>query len=102
MKIGTVPKIAAGAIGIVALIFIGFIGIRQMTVPNVEQRVYLVPEKEETSLTPNKTGHLVAQTDATPDTEIRENQSQIAAEEVKPIEDLLGQLEKEEIEDFFA
>ena len=102
MKIGTVSKITAGAIGIAALIFIGFIGVRQMTAPNVEQRVYLVPEKGETVLTPNKTERLVAQTDATPDTEIRENLPQIAGEEVKPIEDLLGQLEEAEIGDFFA
>ena len=103
MKIGTVPKITAGVIGIVALIFIGFIGVRQMTAPNIEQRVYLVPEKGEIALTPNKTERLVAQTDATPDTEIRENQPQITSEdEMDPIEDLLGQLEEEEIEDFFA
>ena len=102
MKIGTAPKITAGAIGIVALIFIGFIGVREMTAPNVEQRVYLVPEKRETTPTPNKTGRLVAQTDTTPDTEIRENQPQIAAEEVKPIEDFVAQLEEEEIENFFA
>ena len=102
MKIGTVPKIAAGVIGIVALIFIGFIGIRQMTAPNVEQRVYLVPEYRETAPTPNQTEQWVAQTDTTPDAEIRENQPQITAEEVKPIENFLAQLEEEEIEDFLA
>ena len=63
MKIGTVPKITAGVIGIVALIFIGFIGVRQMTAPNVEHRVYLVPEKGEIASTPNKTERLAAQTD---------------------------------------
>ena len=102
MKIGTVPKITAGAIGIVALIFIGFIGVRQMTTPNVKQRVYLVPEKGEITPTPNKIEQLVAQTDATSNTEFGENQPQIAAEEVKPIEDILAQLEEEEIEDFLA
>ena len=102
MKIGTAPKITAGAIGIVALIFIGFIGVREMTAPNVEQRVYLVPEKRETTPTPNKTGRLVAQTDTTPDTEIRENQPQITAEEMERIEDLFAQLDEEEIESFFA
>ena len=101
MKIGTVPKITAGAIGIVAIIFIGFIGVRQMTAPNVEQRVYLVPEARETAPTPNKIKQLVAQTDATSDTEIRANQPQIAEEEVKPIEDFFAQLEKEEIGNFF-
>ena len=102
MKIGTVPKITAGAIGIVALIFIGFIGIRQMSAPNVEQRVYLVPEKGEIAPTPNKTERLVAQTDATTDDEIRENQPQITSEGMNPIEDLLVQLGEDEIEDFFA
>lgn len=98
MKIETVPKITAGAIGIVALIFIGFIGVRQMTAPNVEQRVYLVPEKGEIASTSNKTERLVAQTDTTLDTEIRENQPQIAAEEVKPIGDFFAQIEEADVQ----
>ncbi len=102
MKIGTAPKITAGVIGIVALSFIGFIGVRQMSAPTVEQRVYLVPEKRETTPTPNKTEQLVVQTDATSNTEFEENQPQIAAEEVKPIENFWAQLEEEEIEDFLA
>ena len=102
MKIGTAPKITAGAIGIVALIFIGFIGVRQMSQSNVEHRVYLVPEKGEIASTPNKTERLAAQTETTPDTEIRESQPQIAAGEMDPIEDLLAQLEEEKIEDFPA
>ena len=102
MKIGTASKITTGAIGIVVLLFIGFIGLRQMTAPKVEQRVYLAPEKRETIPTPNKTERLVVQTDAMSNTEFKENQPQIAAEEVKPIEDLFAQLEEEEIEDFLA
>ena len=102
MKIGTVPKITAGVMGIVALIFIGFIGVRQMTAPNVEQRVYLVPEKGEIAPTPNNPEQVVAQMDAIPDNEIRENQAQITAEEIDPIQNFLAQLEEEEIEDFFA
>ena len=102
MKIGTASKITTGAIGIVVLIFIGFIEVRQMTAPKVEQRVYLVPEKWETIPTPNKTERLVVQTDAMSNTKFQENQPQIAAEEVKPIEDLFAQLEEEEIEDFLA
>ena len=94
MKIGTVPKIAAGAIGIVVLIFIGFIGVRQMTAPNVEQRVYLVPEKWEIASTPHKTEQLVAQTDATPDTEFGKNQPQIAAGEMEPIKDFFTQFDE--------
>ena len=102
MKIGTVPKITAGAIGIVAFIFIGFIGVRQMSAPTVEERVYLVPEKGEIAPTLNETERLVAQTDVTPDTEIWSNQPQITSKEMDPIEDLSVQLEEEEIEDFFA
>ena len=102
MKIGAAPKITAGAIGIVALIFIGFMGVRQMSAPTVEQRVYLVPEKGKTAPTPNKTERLVGQMDAPPDTEIGENQPQIAVEEIKPIEDFFAQLAEEEIENFFA
>ena len=98
MKIGTAPKITAGAIGIIALIFIGFIGVRQMTTPNVEQRVYLVPEKGEIAPTPNKTERFVTQTDATPDTEIRENQPQITVNEMDPIEDLLAQLDEADVQ----
>jgi len=102
MKIGTVPKITAGVISIIALIFIGFIGVRQMTAPNVEQRVYLVPEKREITLTLNKTERLAAQTETTSDTEIREIQPQITSDEMDTIEDLLVQLEEQEIENFFA
>ena len=98
MKIGTAPKITAGVIGIVALIFIGFIGVRQMTAPNVEQRVYLVPEKGEIAPTPNKTERLVVQTDTTPDTEIRENQPQITSEEMGPIEDFFAQLDEADVQ----
>ena len=98
MKIGTVPKITAGAIGIVALIFIGFIGVRQMTTPNVEQRVYLGPEKGEIAPTPNETERLVVQTDTMPDTEIRENQPQITSEEMDPIEDFFAQLDEADVQ----
>ena len=102
MKIGTAPKIAAGAIGIVVFIFIGFIGVRQMTAPTVEQRVYLVPEKGETAPIPNKTEQLAAQTNVTPDNEIGENQPQITSGEMGPIGDFSVQLEEEEIEGFLT
>ncbi len=98
MKIGTVPKITAGVIGIVALIFIGFIGVRQMTAPNVEQRVYLVPEKREIASTPNKVERLIAQTDATSDTKIVENLPQIATEETEPIEDSFAQFDEADVQ----
>lgn len=98
MKIGTVPKITAGVVGIVVLIFIGFIGVRQMIAPTIEQRVYLVPEKQETTPAPNKTERLIVQTDATPDTEIWENQPQITAEAVKLIEVFFAQLDEADVQ----
>ena len=98
MKIGTIPKITAGAIGIIALIFIGFIGVRQMTAPNVEQRVYLVPEKREIVSTPNKTEQLVAQTDTVLDTKIGENQPQTTSETMEPIKGSFAQLDEADVQ----
>ena len=91
MKVGTVPKITVGVAALVALIFIG---VRQMNAPTVEERVYLSPWEAGTAPTPNKTERLVAQTDTTPDTEIRDNQPQISAEEMEPIEDFFAQLDE--------
>ena len=48
MRVGTTPKMTVGAIGLIALIIIGFIGIRQMNAPIVEERVYLSPWEEGT------------------------------------------------------
>ena len=48
MKAGMVPKITIGVTALVALIFIGFIGVRQMTAPTVEERVYLSPWEDGT------------------------------------------------------
>ena len=49
MKVGTAPKITVGAAALIALIFIGFVGIRQMNVPTVEERVYLSPWEDGTA-----------------------------------------------------
>ena len=49
MKVGTVPKITAGAAALIAVIFIGFIGVRQMNSPIVEERVYLSPWEDGTA-----------------------------------------------------
>ena len=43
MKVGTTPKMMVGATGLIALIFIGLIGLHQMNAPIVEERVYLSP-----------------------------------------------------------
>ena len=48
MKVGTAPKITVGVAALVALIFIGFVGIRQMNAPTVEERVYLSPWEDGT------------------------------------------------------
>ena len=43
MKIGTVPKITVGIAALIAVIFIGFVGVRWLNAPTVEERVYLSP-----------------------------------------------------------
>ena len=48
MKVGTAPKMTVGATGLIALTIIGFIGLRQMNAPIVEERVYLLPWEEGT------------------------------------------------------
>ena len=60
MKIGTVPKITVGVAALVALIFIGFVGVRQMTAPTVEERVYLSPWEDGTERPQNNSEGLAA------------------------------------------
>ena len=95
MKIGTVPKITVGVAVLIGLIFIGYIGIRQMNAPTVEERVYLSPWEDGTPRSQNSPEGLAAQTDSTQDTENRDTQPQIAsaesAETIELIDDLLGQ-----------
>ena len=55
MKVGTVPKITVGAAALIALIFIGFIGVHQMNGPTVEERVYLSPWEDGTTRPQNST-----------------------------------------------
>ena len=43
MKVGTASKITIGTAGLIAIIFIGFVGVRQIRAPQVEERVYLSP-----------------------------------------------------------
>ena len=99
MKVGTVPKITVGATVLIALIFISYIGIRQLNAPTVAERVYLSPWEDGAARPQNRPEGLAAQTaDSTQDMEIRDNQPQIAsaasAEGRELIDDLLDEPEE--------
>ena len=79
MKVGTVPKITVGAAALIALIFIGFVGIRQMNAPIVEERVYLSPWEDGTVRPQNNPEGFP--TDTTQDAENGGTQPQIATAE---------------------
>ena len=79
MKVGTTPKMMVGATGLIALIIIGFIGIRWMNAPIVEERVYLSPWEDGRARPRNNLEGLP--TDIAQDTESRNNLPQIAAAE---------------------
>ena len=104
MKIGTASKITVGAAALIALIFIGYIGIREMNAPPVEERVYLSPWEDGTSRPQNSYEDLVAQTDSTQGTESQDNQPQIAstesAEERELIDDLFVELDETDMAQF--
>ena len=96
MKVGTVPKITVGAAALLAVIFIGYIGFRQMNSPTVEERVYLSPWEDGAARSQGSPEGLAAQTDSTQDTESGDIQPQIAsaasAEEKELIDDLHAEL----------
>ena len=94
MKVGTAPKITVGVAALVALIFIGFVGVRQMNAPIVEERVYLSPWEDGTERPRNNSEGLAAQTDSAQDTDSRDNQSQITAAEMELIDDFWDQSEE--------
>ena len=94
MKVGTVPKITVGVAALIALVLIGFVGVRQMNAPIVEERVYLSPWEDGTPRPRNNSEGLAGQTDSTQDTESRDNQSQITVAEIKPIDDFWDQSEE--------
>ena len=106
MKVGTVPKITVGAAALIAVIFIGFIGIRQMNSPIVEERVYLSPWEDGTARPQNSPERLAAQTDSTQDTESGDTQLQTAASEsagrMEPIDEFFGQSEETDMAQFAA
>ena len=100
MKVGTVPKITVGLAALIAVIFIGFIGVRQMNAPTVEERVYLSPWEDGTPRPRNNSEGLAAQTDSTQDTGLRDNQSQNSAAEMEPIDNFLGQFQETDTTQF--
>ena len=81
MKVGTVPKITVGAAALIALIFIGFVGVREIRAPKVEERVYLSPWEDGTARPRNNPEGLAGQTNSTQDTESGDTHPQIAAAE---------------------
>ena len=104
MKVGTVSKITVGAAALIAVIFIGFIGVRQMNAPTVEERVYLSPWEDGTPRPQNSPEGLAAQTDSTQDMEGQDNPPQIAsaasAAGMESTDDFLGQPEETDTAQF--
>ncbi len=105
MKIGTVPKITVGAAALIALIFIGYISIRQMNAPTVEERVYLSPREGGAARPRNNPEGVAAQTaDSTQNTERVDNPPQIAstmsAEERELIDDLFAEPDEMDLAQF--
>ena len=101
MKIGTVPKVTVGAAALIAVIFIGFVGVRRMNAPTVEERVYLSPWED--AERPRNTPEGLP-TDTTQDTESRGVQPQIAATEsaaeMESIDDFFDQPDETDMEQF--
>ena len=104
MKIGTAPKITVGAAVLIGLIFIGYIGIRQLKAPTVAERVYLSPWEDGTARPQNSPEGLAVQTDSTQDMEVQDNPSQIAsaasAEEKELIDDLYAEPDQTDLAQF--
>ena len=104
MKVGTVPKITIGAAALIALIFIGYIGVRQMNAPKVEERVYLSPWEDGVERPQNSSEGLAVQTDSTQNTESQNNQPEIAVAEptegLEPVDNFLGQPEERDTTQF--
>lgn len=100
MKVGTAPKMTVGIAALVALIFIGFVGVRQMNQPIVEERVYLSPWEDGTERPQNNSEDLAAQTDSTQNTENQNSQLQSSTAEIEPNEDFLDQSEETDTAQF--
>ena len=104
MKVGTVSKITVGAAALIAVIFIGYMGVRQMNAPTVEERVYLSPWEDGTARPQSSPEGLAGQTNATQDAGSQDNQPQIAAAAstagVESIDDFFGQPEETDMPQF--
>ena len=102
MKVGTAPKMTVGATGLIALIFIGFIGIRQMNAPIIKERVYLSPWEDGTAR-PGYTPEGLS-TGTTQNTDSRNNLLQIATTAstvgTGPTDDFFGQPDEIEMAQF--
>ena len=102
MKVGTVSKITVGAAALIAVIFIGYMGVRQMNAPTVEERVYLSPWEDGAVRPRNSTEGFP--TDTTQDTGSRSIQPQIAKAEsvagMESIDDFFGQPEETDMAQF--
>ena len=94
MKVGTGTKITIGAAALIALIFIGFIGVRRINAPTVEERVYLSPWEDGTERPRNSGEDLAVQTDSTQDTENSDSQSEGSTEGLELVDDFFGQSER--------
>ena len=98
MKIGTAPKITIGVIGIITLLFIGFIGSRQL-LSSKDNRSASV---EAVAPTADTTAQSVAQTDATrqdaPNTPSPEKERPISAKEMQEIVNLFTQLDEADVQ----
>ena len=100
MKVGTIPKITVGAVVLIALIFIGFVTVRQMNAPIVEERVYLSPWEDGTERPQNSSEGLASQTDSTQSTENLNNLSQSSTEGMGLIDDFSNQAEETDTTEF--
>ncbi len=104
MKVGTTPKMMVGATGLIALIIIGFIGIRQMNAPIVEERVYLSPWEDGTARLQNNPEGFP--TDTAQGIESWDNLPQIAvtasAAGTEPVDDFLGESKETDTAQFTA
>ena len=106
MKVGTVPKITVGAAALIAVIFIGYMGVRQMNAPTVEERVYLSPWEDGTVRPKSSPEGLAGQTNSTQDAEGGDTQPQVttaaSAEGMASIDDLFGEPEETDTAQFTA
>ena len=102
MKVGTAPKITVGVAALIALIFIGYIGVRQINSPIVGERVYLSPWEDGTARPRNSTEGFLAET--TQDAESKGTQPQIAAPEstagTESIDDFFDQSDETDMAQF--